>query len=108
MFNAIDTGRAVELLGEMDPDDRVDLLQELEEEDATALLSALERREPEAAEEVRELVQYEPETAGGRMTTELPRCRPTRRFGKQWRPRADSAARTWRNALLHLRLRADR
>ena len=71
VFNAIDTSRAVELLGEMDPDDRVDLLQELEEEDAAALLSALERREPEAAEEVRELVHYEPETAGGLMTTEF-------------------------------------
>ena len=71
VFNAIDTGRAVELLNEMDPDDRVDLLQELEEDDAAALLAALERREPEAAEEVRELVQYEPETAGGLMTTEF-------------------------------------
>ena len=93
VFNAIDTGRAVELLGEMDPDDRVDLLQELEEEDATALLSALERREPEAAEEVRELVQYEPETAGGRMTTEFASLPPdtkvweameaARRFGRE-------------------------
>ena len=71
VFNAIDTGRAVELLGEMDPDDRVDLLQELDEDDAKALLSALERREPEAAEEVRELVHYEPETAGGLMTIEF-------------------------------------
>lgn len=71
IFNAIDTGRAVALLGEMDPDDRVDLLQELEEDDAKALLAALQRREPEAAEEVRELVQYPPETAGGRMTTEF-------------------------------------
>jgi magnesium transporter len=71
IFNAIDTTRAVELLGEMDPDDRVDLLQELETEDATNLIAVLERREPEAAEEVRELVQYGPETAGGRMTTEF-------------------------------------
>jgi magnesium transporter len=71
VFNAIDTGRAVELLAEMDPDDRVDLLQELEEDDATALLAALERREPAAAEEARELVHYEPETAGGLMTTEF-------------------------------------
>jgi len=71
IFNAIDTGRAVELLSEMDPDDRVDLLQELEEDDARVLLAALERREPEVAEEVRELVQYEPETAGGLMTTEF-------------------------------------
>ncbi|MBW2225261.1 MAG: magnesium transporter [Deltaproteobacteria bacterium] len=93
VFNAIDTGRAVELLGEMDPDDRVDLLQELEEGDAAALLEALERREPEAAEEVRELVQYEPETAGGLMTTEFASLPPgtkvweameaARRFGRE-------------------------
>jgi len=93
VFNAIDTGRAVELLSEMDPDDRVDLLQELEEDDATALLAALERREPEAAEEVRELVQYEPETAGGLMTTEFASLPPetkvweameaARRFGRE-------------------------
>jgi magnesium transporter len=93
VFNAIDMGRAVELLGEMDPDDRVDLLQELEEDDAAALLAALERREPEAAEEVRELVQYEPETAGGLMTTEFASLPPetkvweameaARRFGRE-------------------------
>ncbi|MBT8451042.1 MAG: magnesium transporter [Deltaproteobacteria bacterium] len=93
VFNAIDTGRAVELLGEMDPDDRVDLLQELEEDDAAALLTALERREPEAAEEVRELVQYEPETAGGLMTTQFASLPPetkaweameaARRFGRE-------------------------
>ena len=71
VFNAIDTARAVELLGKMDPDDRVDLLQELDEEDAQALLAALAREEPEAAEEVRELDRYEPETAGGIMTNEF-------------------------------------
>ncbi|MGB5810818.1 MAG: magnesium transporter [Polyangiales bacterium] len=71
VFNAIDTARAVVLLGEMDPDDRVDLLQELDEEDAQALLAALARKEPEAAEEVRELDRYEPETAGGIMTNEF-------------------------------------
>ncbi|MEM7435754.1 MAG: magnesium transporter [Myxococcota bacterium] len=71
VFNAIDTTRAVELLGEMDPDDRVDLLQELEEDDAESLLAALARKEPEAAEDVRELDRYEPETAGGIMTNEF-------------------------------------
>lgn len=95
VFNAIDTGRAVELLSEMDPDDRVDLLQELEADEANALLSALERREPEAAEEVRELVGYEPETAGGLMTTEFAHLPPAtkvweameaaRRFGREER-----------------------
>ncbi len=93
IFSAIDTGRAVELLGEMDPDDRVDLLQELDDEDARALLAALEHREPEAAEEVRELVRYEPETAGGLMTTEFAALPPetkvweameaARRFGRE-------------------------
>ncbi|MBT8467288.1 MAG: magnesium transporter, partial [Deltaproteobacteria bacterium] len=68
-------------------------LQELEEDDAAALLTALERREPEAAEEVRELVQYEPETAGGLMTTEFASLPPdtkaweameaARRFGRE-------------------------
>ena len=71
VFNAIDTARAVELLGEMDPDDRVDLLQELDDDDAEALLAALAREEPEAAQEVRELDRYEPETAGGIMTNEF-------------------------------------
>jgi len=93
IFSAIDTGRAVELLGEMDPDDRVDLLQELDDEDARGLLAALEHREPEAAEEVRELVRNEPETAGGLMTTEFAALPPetkvweameaARRFGRE-------------------------
>lgn len=95
VFNAIDTNRAAELLSEMDPDDRVDLLQELDEDDARALLRALERREPEAAEEVRGLVHYEPETAGGLMTTEFASLPPdtkvweameaARRFGREER-----------------------
>ncbi len=71
VLHAVDTPRAVALLGEMDPDDRVDLLQELDEEEAATLLARLEVAEPEAAEEVRELVAYEPETAGGLMTTEF-------------------------------------
>lgn len=71
VFHAIDTPRAVALLREMDPDDRVDLLQELGEEEAALLIAELTREEPQAAEEVRELVAYEPETAGGLMTTEF-------------------------------------
>ena len=69
VLNAIDTKRAVSLLGEMDPDDRVDLLQELPEDESRALLARLSIRMPEAAEEVRELGAYGPETAGGLMTT---------------------------------------
>ena len=94
VFNAIDTGRAVELLREMDPDDRVDLLQELDEDDATALARGARTAEsPRLPEEVRELVQYEPETAGGLMTTEFASLPPetkvweameaARRFGRE-------------------------
>ncbi|KPK51920.1 MAG: hypothetical protein AMJ63_10955 [Myxococcales bacterium SG8_38_1] len=98
VFNAIDTARAVELLSEMDPDDRVDLLQELDEDDAKALLSALERREPEAAEEVRELVHYEPETAGGLMTTEFASLPPDT---KVWEA-MDAARRLGRDELAEM------
>ncbi len=77
VFHAIDTPRAVALLREMDPDDRVDLLQELPEEEAALLLAELTREEPQAAEEVRELVAYGPETAGGLMTTEFVALPPT-------------------------------
>lgn len=71
VLQAMEPAAAVELLSEMDPDDRADVVQELPEEDARQLLEQLAQREPEAAEEVRELVVWEPETAGGLMTTEL-------------------------------------
>ena len=71
VLDAIDTKRAVDLLGEMDPDDRVDLLQELPQDESDALLARLSISAPSAAEEVRELGAYGPETAGGLMTTEF-------------------------------------
>ncbi|MFW5920803.1 MAG: magnesium transporter, partial [Polyangiales bacterium] len=58
----------IELLSEMSPDDRVDVVQELEDEHAEELLSRLEKTDSEAAEEVRELGAWGPETAGGLMT----------------------------------------
>ena len=61
---------AAGLLAELDPDDRVDLLQELEERDARKLLAQLATDEPEKHEETQELLAFEPESAGGLMTTE--------------------------------------
>lgn len=64
--------KAVEVLSEMAPDDAADVVQGLSEVDAeaaTEIFAEFARNEPEAAEEVRELVSYAPETAGGRMTT---------------------------------------
>jgi len=60
-----------EALVDMHPEDRVDVIQELSDDHAELVLAALQRTEPEAAEEIRELVHYPPESAGGLMTTEV-------------------------------------
>jgi magnesium transporter len=60
--------QAAELVTEMTPDDRADTLEGLEEESAEEILSeipAAERAETE------KLLAYEPDTAGGLMTTEF-------------------------------------
>ncbi|MEZ4286605.1 MAG: magnesium transporter [Polyangiales bacterium] len=76
MLTALNENRAASLLSEMDPDDRVDLLQELEEEDAKSLVLRLSELAPEAAVEVQKLVAYEPDSAGGLMTTEFIKLLP--------------------------------
>lgn len=64
----IDAERAAHLVGEMSPDDAADILDELEEEHSDSLLSKLES---EDAEEIRTLMAFDPETAGGIMNTEI-------------------------------------
>jgi len=60
--------QAAQIISEMTPDDRADVLEELEEETADEILSDL----PEAArQETERLLQYEPHTAGGIMTTQF-------------------------------------
>ena len=59
--------RAADIIEEMDSDDAADLLGELPEEERTELLA---RIEPETAGELRELVEYDEDTAGGLMTTD--------------------------------------
>ncbi|MHC4975060.1 MAG: magnesium transporter [Planctomycetota bacterium] len=56
------------LLGLMDPDDAADLLQEIPQEDADAILHQMPRR---IAAKLGQLALYEPDTAGGLMTTDL-------------------------------------
>ena len=76
ILGALGNVDAAEILVEVDPDDRADLVQELDEDHRQEVLAALEAREPEIAEEVRELVGYHPESAGGLMTTELVQLGP--------------------------------
>jgi magnesium transporter len=57
---------AARLVSAMSPDDRVDVLEELEQETAEEILHDLPA---EARQETERLRQYEPDTAGGLMTT---------------------------------------
>jgi CBS domain-containing protein/sporulation protein YlmC with PRC-barrel domain len=59
--------RAADVLEEMDPDDAADLLAELPNVDRNRLLELME---PDEAEPVRQLLQYNEDTAGGIMTSE--------------------------------------
>lgn len=60
--------QAAAIVDEMDSDHRADLLGDLDESDAEAILSKMD---PEEAQEARELLQYDPHTAGGIMVTEF-------------------------------------
>lgn len=68
LLETMSARQAAELVTEMTPDDRADALEDLEEESADEILSeipAAERAETE------KLLAYEPESAGGLMTTEF-------------------------------------
>ena len=56
---------AAELLEAIDPDDATDIVEELSAAEAEAILIEME---PAEADEIRELMAYPPDTAGGRMT----------------------------------------
>jgi magnesium transporter len=60
--------QAAALVSQMTPDDRTDVLEEMDEEAAEDIVSELPA---EAREETERLLKYEPDTAGGLMTTEF-------------------------------------
>jgi magnesium transporter len=59
---------AASLVGAMTPDERADVIEELDEETADELLAELS---PEARQETERLLEYDPYSAGGLMTTEF-------------------------------------
>ncbi len=67
IVSELDPGVAARILEELDSDDRVDLIDELEIGEAEAIL---ERMDPEDAADVRRLIQYDSDTAGGLMLAE--------------------------------------
>lgn len=58
---------AASILHELYSDDQVDIIAELDESDAEAILDEMI---PEEAENIRRLIEYDPDTAGGIMITE--------------------------------------
>jgi magnesium transporter len=60
--------QAAELVSEMTPDDRADTLEEIDEEHAEEILSEIPT---EARRETERLLSFDPDTAGGLMTTEF-------------------------------------
>ena len=63
----LDDDRAADVLDQMQPDDAADLIAHLSDERGETLLDLME---PEEADDVRFLLSYAPDTAGGLMTTE--------------------------------------
>ncbi|HTA56100.1 MAG TPA: CBS domain-containing protein [Candidatus Acidoferrales bacterium] len=67
LIEDIGTERAADIIEEMDADDAADLLAELPEEQQSQLLAEMNAY---TAGELRELVKYDEDTAGGLMTTD--------------------------------------
>jgi len=67
LINQLDDERAADVLDQMEPDDAADLIAQLSTERGEVLLELME---PEEADDVRFLLAYGADTAGGLMTTE--------------------------------------
>jgi magnesium transporter len=74
VLEALTTAQAANLVAQMTPDDRADILEELDEETADEILEAFP---DEARRETEQLLAYDPETAGGLMTTQIVTVRET-------------------------------
>lgn len=68
VFENMREPRAAKLLEELDPDDATDLIAELEDQKREDLLNKME---PESAQEIKELLVYDPDSAGGAMTPDV-------------------------------------
>jgi magnesium transporter len=64
----LDLEKAADIIEEMSPDEAADLIQSLEPEKSKEVLGEMEHRE---AHEVRELMRFDENTAGGMMTSEI-------------------------------------
>ncbi len=79
VFEIIQPATAARILEEMPSDAQADYIGELEDDEARAILAELE---PEEAREIRELCEYDEESAGGLMITEYVEVRSGRSIGQ--------------------------
>jgi len=68
LMQGLNSERAADIIEEMDPAAAADLLNELSDEQSDAIL---EEMEPEERHDVEELLEFSPESAAGRMTTDF-------------------------------------
>ena len=76
ILNAMESERAADIVEEMDPDAAADLLADLTDERSDAILQEME---PEERQDVEELLEFEEDTAAGRMTTDYMALAPSAR-----------------------------
>ena len=74
ILNSLASERAADIVEEMDPDAAADLLGDLAPERSQEILHEME---PEERQEVQELLEFEEDTAAGRMTTDYMALSPT-------------------------------
>ncbi len=67
LLQSMDSDKAADILEEMDPGAAADVLSELSEAHSEAIL---EEMEPEERQDVEELLEFSPQSAAGRMTTD--------------------------------------
>jgi CBS domain-containing protein/sporulation protein YlmC with PRC-barrel domain len=76
LVNSMDSDKAADIVEEMDPDAAADLLGDLTPERSEEILHEME---PEERQDVQDLLEFEEDTAAGRMTTEYMSLPPTAR-----------------------------
>jgi magnesium transporter len=76
ILSSLDTEHAADIVEEMNPDAAADLLSELPKEHSEEILDEMQ---PEEREDIAELMEFEEDTAAGRMTTDYMALLPSAR-----------------------------
>jgi magnesium transporter len=70
-LEALNVDEITELVEDLSPDDAVDIVSQLDDDVAEQVLRNLQQSDVEGTEDLRDLLRYGEDTAGGRMTTDF-------------------------------------